>query len=496
MDAGAQPQDCILKALPSLLQGDVVHVLQAGKRRSLAEGEMLIEEGRASRSVHVVLHGRLRVSRPYAGTQITIATLGAGDVLGEMGFLEGTSASASVHAEEGGAEVLEIDTDQVEVLLQSVPGLAVRFYRSVGIALSQRVRRLINTIPSLMVEEVAQVRRHPESHTGRTGVATLPASILEPVEAFKNTMAQAEHAIAKKKIGMEVARQIVVPACEAVKNALQASVSRDRGLEPAIGAYMFRETFPIFMASRLGDICYTKPRGYAGDFETINMIYDNAPAGDGRLGAFVDSWMLNTGAPRAVRNRRNSTAGRVRAIMAQVPDSEHIRLTSLAVGPGREFFDVLGEPGAERIQITGIDIDPGSLEFVARKAEAEGVASRLRLVQGNIIRMALGRQPYEAPPQHLVYSLGLMDYLEDAVVVACLNWMFEMLAPGGEAVIGNFDSENPDHAFLDHVLEWVLIHRSPDQLRELFSRSKFGKRPVEVVSDTSGIQLFARCVKD
>lgn len=496
MVTDSQAQACILEALPSLLQADVVHVLQAGRTRSLAEDEMLIEEGRVSRSVHVVLGGRLRVTRPYAGSQITIATLGAGDVLGEMGFIEGSSASASVLAEEGGAQVLEVETDQVEVLLQSVPGLAVRFYRSVGIALSQRVRRLINTIPSLMVEEVAQVRRHPEGHTGRTGIAALPASILEPVEAFKNTMAQAEHAIAKKKIGHDEARAIVVPACETVKDALQASVARDSGLEPAIGAYMFRETFPIFMASRLGDICYTKPRGYAGDFETINMIYDNAPEGDGRLGAHVDYWMLNTGAPRAVRNRRNSTADRVRAITARLPGSEPVRITSLAVGPGREFFDVLAEPGADRIHITGIDIDPGSLEFVAQRAEAAGLAARIRLVQGNIIRMALGRQPYESPPQHLVYSLGLMDYLEDAVVVACLNWMFGMLAPGGEAVIGNFDSENPDHAFMDHVLEWVLIHRSPDQIRELFSRSKFGKRPVDVVSDTSGIQLFARCLKD
>jgi extracellular factor (EF) 3-hydroxypalmitic acid methyl ester biosynthesis protein len=44
---------------------------------------------------------------------------------------------------------------------------------------------------------------------------------------------------------------------------------------------------------------------------------------------------------------------------------------------------------------------------------------------------------------------------------------------------------------MDHVLEWVLIHRNPDQIREIFSRSKFGKTPIKVVHEAAGVNLFA-----
>jgi hypothetical protein len=49
---------------------------------------------------------------------------------------------------------------------------------------------------------------------------------------------------------------------------------------------------------------------------------------------------------------------------------------------------------------------------------------------------------------------------------------------------------------MGHVIEWVLIHRSADDLRNLFAQSKFGSRPVQVISESAGVQLFAICTKD
>jgi extracellular factor (EF) 3-hydroxypalmitic acid methyl ester biosynthesis protein len=49
---------------------------------------------------------------------------------------------------------------------------------------------------------------------------------------------------------------------------------------------------------------------------------------------------------------------------------------------------------------------------------------------------------------------------------------------------------------MDHVLEWRLIHRAPDDLRGLFARSKFGGAPVEVRREEAGINLFAFCARD
>ena len=48
---------------------------------------------------------------------------------------------------------------------------------------------------------------------------------------------------------------------------------------------------------------------------------------------------------------------------------------------------------------------------------------------------------------------------------------------------------------MDYVLDWLLVHRSPAELRQLFAQSKFGKPEVRVDADVSGIQLFACCTK-
>ena len=308
-------------------------------------------------------------------------------------------------------------------------------------------------------------------------------------------MAEVEVMLTKGKRSVEEAQIVVDAACGAQRDGMQEHVRRNRGLADAIGTYVFRETFPYYMASRLIDRCYTKPRGYAGDFETINMIYEDAAAGDGRIGPLIDRWAMAQSAPLAVRQRRGTLMNHIARIKAAQASTAQVNITSLAVGPGREFFDVIESDRDHRLFITGVDIDPASLSFVTARANDLGVANRIRLLQGNIIRMARGKGAIEIPPQHFVYSVGLMDYLEDAIVVTCLNWMFDLLEPGGEAMIGNFDTLNPDKAHLDYVMEWVLLHRSAEDLRELFSRSKFGDRVVDVFSDTTNVQLFARCVK-
>jgi hypothetical protein len=62
-------------------------------------------------------------------------------------------------------------------------------------------------------------------------------------------------------------------------------------------------------------------------------------------------------------------------------------------------------------------------------------------------------------------------------------------------ILGNFDAANPDKAFMDHILEWRLIHRTPEELQGLFARSKFGDTPLDVQYEDERVNLFARCTK-
>ena len=149
-----------------------------------------------------------------------------------------------------------------------------------------------------------------------------------------------------------------------------------------------------------------------------------------------------------------------------------------------------------RYEFIGIDIDDAALSFCADQRQTMGVSvGKLALFQDNLIKLSLGRGRVTIPQQDFIYSMGLIDYLEAKLVVRLVDWAFDQLAPGGMLALGNFATGNPYKAFMDHIVEWVLIHRTPDEMRDLFARSKFGKTEVRIDTDPTGIQLFAYCTK-
>ena len=98
--------------------------------------------------------------------------------------------------------------------------------------------------------------------------------------------------------------------------------------------------------SATGSRLRAKPRGYAGDYQTIDMIYDNAPAGAGAVGALIDACVLDLPALRAIRNRRRLLATEVLSSYRSAAKEFHV--ASLACGPAREVFDVFEKADDKR----------------------------------------------------------------------------------------------------------------------------------------------------
>ena len=144
---------------------------------------------------------------------------------------------------------------------------------------------------------------------------------------------------------------------------------------------------------------------------------------------------------------------------------------------------------------TCVDIDHEALAFASGIAQQLGLTGHFTFAQDNVVRLTQGRGHTALEPQALIYSVGLTDYLQDAFVVNLIDWAHELLLPGGTLIIGNVVPSNPTRAFMDHILEWVLIHRSEEELRELFGRSRFGSTPIIFRTEPSGVDLFAFCRK-
>jgi hypothetical protein len=293
----------------------------------------------------------------------------------------------------------------------------------------------------------------------------------------------------------EAIQHEVDQACDALFSSLTACLQQQPGSALELGAYVFRETYALLMSSAFIDRAYSKPRGYAGDYGTIQMIYNDQPHGVGRLGPFIDRWVLQIAACRAVKNRRGLLTAALREIAASWKAAGPMPVTSLASGPARELFDLFGSADAPNLRAICIDIDEEALAFAAEIARGLGVSDRFRLAQENVIRLSRGRGTLAIEPQQVIYSIGLIDYLADSHIVTLINWAYEQLLPGGTLILGNFAVGNPDQAFMEHILEWSLLHRSTDDLRALFAQSSFGDCPVEVRSEPSGVNLFAFCAK-
>ena len=131
-----------------LTSDDLRLLAEKAKRVSYAPGEVVLNEGREAKGIFVLRSGRVKIEKRFSKPPHTITTLGPGEVFGEVSFIDSQSASASVVAIEASeADILE--RADVFSLLASVPGLSSRFYQSVALKLSERLRATTDNLAGI-----------------------------------------------------------------------------------------------------------------------------------------------------------------------------------------------------------------------------------------------------------------------------------------------------------------------------------------------------------
>jgi CRP-like cAMP-binding protein len=121
---GPQPEKLErINRLESLSTDDLQKVIKAGRHFTLPADWSLIWEGTAADKAYLIVDGEVSVRK--GGEEI--ATLGPGDVIGEMGIVEHKLRSASVVSTTP-LEVIHFTREGLEQLIQDVPafGAAIR----------------------------------------------------------------------------------------------------------------------------------------------------------------------------------------------------------------------------------------------------------------------------------------------------------------------------------------------------------------------------------
>lgn len=121
---------------------DVDWLGRNGTTRYVHSGTVLIHEGSTIEDIYVVLDGKLSVLVRAVGDQ-EIARLLAGEIVGEISFVDSRPPSASVVTTQD-SHVLVISRSILMSKLRTDNAFSARFYRAVATLLADRLRKTVS----------------------------------------------------------------------------------------------------------------------------------------------------------------------------------------------------------------------------------------------------------------------------------------------------------------------------------------------------------------
>lgn len=457
------------------------------------KNDIIVKEGASPQRIYILQKGSVRVEKATVGAGVAIAFLQPGDIFGEMSFLEEAITSAKIVAQDI-VEVLILEQNDLYSLLVSVPGLSARFYQSIAHNLSLRLRETTSLVVSLS-RTISTYSYGETRRAGSEGQDRIPPELIGELELFKHDLLEVEKNLRAKKITEETAQETINRVCGMIANSLREQIIHHQDIEKAIGTYIFRETFPFLMLSSFIDLAFRQLRNCGSDSDVVEMLSQNEPEGDRHLGIYIDRWIRSIPTCLALKSRGGIITATLKELAVGWSANELMPVTSLASGAATEILDLFLHTEIPNIHVTCIDMNQQRLAYAANLARKLEFQDYLTFIQDNIFLIAQGHSCLDIPPQQMIYSVTMSNYLSDRELIAILDWIYDRLLPNGTVILGNFNASNPDRLLLEHILEWHLIYRSAEQLERLFGCSKFRTLPVTIESDEFGVELFAVCTK-
>lgn len=226
---------------------------------------------------------------------------------------------------------------------------------------------------------------------------------------------------------------------------------------------------------------YTKPRGYAGDYELIAKLYSKSISTNPKETKW-DLFYHSVSATQAVRNRKLI----LEQELLKYKD-EKIKILVLGCGPSEDVFNFLSNHKHDHLHLDLLDMDADAISY--SKAINQSFSKQISFINANILRYSFDKT-YD-----LIYASGLFDYFNDRVFQHILKKIFPQLNEKGKILIGNFAENNPSRFVMEKMADWVLHHRSPESLKNLALSVQPNLSNIDVYSDSTGINLFLEIQK-
>lgn len=228
----------------------------------------------------------------------------------------------------------------------------------------------------------------------------------------------------------------------------------------------------------------TWPRGYPGDFETVEWLCDaknRAPGG-------TIAWAIEECALQSpiAQQHRNKVGLQARAILSAATANPGARIASIGCGGCRDLSLIQDYLSGNRGRFVLVDADPDALAFARQRLPH--VASRCEFIAGSVPRVL--SKVKAAGPFDLVVAGGLFDYLPDRWAISTLRTVRAMLAPGGKLLFSNIATGNPFRPWIEYLADWILIERDDGDLKRLLGESEFNIDKLHLFRDSTSLALM------
>lgn len=252
----------------------------------------------------------------------------------------------------------------------------------------------------------------------------------------------------------------------------------------------------FFMSSPFPYRCYSKPLGYAGDYEMMRMIQRENAEGPNLFAKFVNVFYTNIPIANSVKNRTDTL---VRIIKEEVNKAEErgkeFNALSIGCGPALEIKKFLENSSLKtKCNFRLLDFNEETLNFAITQAKLVGNENSCITGELNSVHELLKRSVSEKSEEQkydFVYCSGLFDYLSDRICSKLIKLFYSMVKPGGKVFVTNMHSNNYDNRMMELLLEWYLIYRDEENMANL--APSLGEQ--KLFTDKTGVNLCLEITK-
>jgi CRP-like cAMP-binding protein len=425
-----------------------------GSKLEIGEGAYLMRRGEPGGDLFVVTEGSLEVVDNRYRPEVVLDTIGAGDIVGDMAFLDQGPRSADVRAI-GPVICLKFERTALLTLFAEDPEVGSEFYRALCERMSDRHRELANTA---VVGGIG--RRRTLSAALVPWIGQQSAEIaMRARSAFTQGQSQLRRD-SEDGVGAET----VARGLRDLVEESSAYVSRFADAEQAVeaGRWIADELWAWLARSRLGRRALGRAPGNAGLAQVRAALLAHEPVGDDSFGIELERALFDLPTVRAMKDVRRATLLGARQALG---DRARARVALLSTNPGTWLDDWRG-PELECVALGGGD--------PTREGQGPGTLFRL---EADLLRLAIGKNRVTLPAFDLVVVEGLLEHLSERWATLVLAFCRSTIQPRGSVVVAAAPS-SVDEPFFRSVLDVPSVRRSAEELRLVLAHAGYEPRPI------------------